>query len=190
MLTIKNQDRNSVRGLADHHVGELAFSGTDNEVLIGGQVTLNQVNIQFLGNHGRLEIEERCVIRGDIIIHAGATVRIGASTKMNKRCDIRVAANNQVNIGADCLLANVKFHAFESVVLINTVTKKRVNPVSPIVVGDRVWIAENCQLGCGAVIGPGAVIGANSMVMDSIAANSLAVGYPATAIKAGIRWTE
>lgn len=190
MLVIKGQDHNHLAGVVAAHEGEVVFRGINNQLLIGDQVKLEQVKIQFLGAEGRLEIAERCVVRGDIIIQAGASVQIGAGTKMNKPCYIRVAANNHVRIGAGCLLANVKMHAFESVTLINTTTEQLINPVVPIEVGDQVWIAENCQLCCGAVIGQGSVIGANSVVNTPIAAHSLAVGYPARVVKSDIRWAE
>jgi acetyltransferase-like isoleucine patch superfamily enzyme len=190
MLVIKGQDHNTLQGLATTHEGEVVFRGVNNQLVLGDQVKLEQVKIHFLGAQGRLEIADRCVIRGEIIIQAGARVSIGAGTKMNKPCHIRVAAHNHVQIGAGCLLANVKIHAFESVSLINTATEQRINPITPIEVGDRVWIAENCQLGCGASIGQGTVIGANSVVNTPIAADSLAVGYPARVVKSDIRWAE
>lgn len=50
-------------------------------------------------------------------------------------------------------------------------------------IGDRVWCGVNVTILAGVEIGDDVVIGANSLVMHSIEANTLAAGQPAKPIK-------
>lgn len=67
---------------------------------------------------------------------------------------------------------------------------ERINPARDIVVEPRVWIGQDAMILKGARIGPGSVIGARSVVTGAIAADSIAVGNPAKAIRGGISWDE
>ena len=57
----------------------------------------------------------------------------------------------------------------------------------PVVIGDRVWVGDNCVILQGVTVGDGAVIGANSVVVKDVPAGTVAVGAPAVPIKA---WNE
>lgn len=54
-------------------------------------------------------------------------------------------------------------------------------------IGDRVWLGENVVVLAGVEIGCGCIIGAGSVVSQSIPANCIAAGIPARVIK---RWDE
>ena len=55
----------------------------------------------------------------------------------------------------------------------------------PIVIGDNVWLGDGVVVLPGAHIGDGCVIGANSVVLGTIPANTVAVGAPARSVR---RW--
>ena len=55
--------------------------------------------------------------------------------------------------------------------------------MSPVVIGDNVWIGESVSILPGVKIGKGSIIGANSVVTKSIPEYCIAVGIPATVIK-------
>lgn len=54
---------------------------------------------------------------------------------------------------------------------------------SPVIIGENTWIAEGVIIMPGVTIGKGCVIGAHSIVNESIPDYSLAVGSPAKVIK-------
>lgn len=55
--------------------------------------------------------------------------------------------------------------------------------VSPVEIGDRVWIGEGVMVLPGVKIGDGAIIGAHSLVNKDIPSGCIAVGNPARIIK-------
>ena len=58
----------------------------------------------------------------------------------------------------------------------------------PVVIGDKVWLTEQCTVMPGVTIGDGAIIGALSMVVRNVPAYSLAMGNPAEVIDENILW--
>ncbi|GEM_PF-578377 len=59
--------------------------------------------------------------------------------------------------------------------------------IAPVVIGRGCWIAQNVVIMPGVTIGPLSIIGANSIVAQSIPAKSIAFGNPARVVK---RWDE
>ncbi len=53
----------------------------------------------------------------------------------------------------------------------------------PVAIGESVWISLNVKNLMGVNIGAGAVIGANSLVLQDVRANTLAAGLPAVVIR-------
>ena len=58
----------------------------------------------------------------------------------------------------------------------------------PVIIGDKVWLTEQCTVMPGVKIGDGAVIGALSLVIRSVPAYSLASGHPAEVVDEDILW--
>lgn len=53
----------------------------------------------------------------------------------------------------------------------------------PVRIGSNVWLGANVTICPGAVIGDNSIIGAGSVVVGDIPANSIAVGNPCRVIK-------
>lgn len=58
----------------------------------------------------------------------------------------------------------------------------------PVIIGDKVWLTEQCTIMPGVKIGDGAIIGALSLVIRNVPAYSLASGHPAEIIDEDILW--
>ena len=90
----------------------------------------------------------------------------------------KVSIGNNVIIGANCTIADTDFH--------HTDPQKRRQyndvPSKPIVIEDNVFIGFNCFILKGVTIGRNSVIGANSVVLNDIPENSIAIGNPCKVI--------
>lgn len=90
-----------------------------------------------------------------------------------------IVARNKIIIGARTLIAEfvtIRDQDHEIGDIKNFV-------VSPVLVGENVWIGNKVTITKGVIVGNGAVIGANSVVTKDIGAHSVAVGAPAKTIK-------
>lgn len=111
---------------------------------------------------------------GDGLIEIGNNVDIGSGTL------IYASKNGEVKIGDNSVIATQSYiidmdHGTKTGELIC----KQPNTVSPVCIGEDVWIAAGCKILKGSQIGNGAIIGAASVVKGKIPENAIAVGIPA-----------
>ena len=95
-----------------------------------------------------------------------------------------VAASESIEIGADALIAEYvtirdQDHEFEG----ENSTASNGMRVSPIKIGDNVWIGAKATIVRGVAIGENAVIGANAVVTKDVPANAVVVGVPARVVR-------
>lgn len=182
---------NTVIGLdTQGDLNQLAFKGTQNKVFFHHNAVSKGCNITFFGSNGIFEVHAGAVVQGDFFISDQAIINIGEQTILNKKCVFRVTSGQKIQIGAECLFANVKFSTADDLPIFDVISHKRQNPAADILVEDRVWIAENTRIDAGAKIGHDSVIGAWSMVMGGIPAHCVAAGNPAQVVKTNIVWKK
>jgi acetyltransferase-like isoleucine patch superfamily enzyme len=135
---------------------------------------------------GRLEIGAGTLFEPGVWITApgAARVRIGAGTFLNK--GVMVAAQELVEIGSHCMLANGCFvsdanHRFDD--LEQPVTWQGFVSRGPTRIGDNCWLGANVVVGSGVQVGERCVIGANSVVTGDLDAFSVAAGAPARVLR-------
>jgi acetyltransferase-like isoleucine patch superfamily enzyme len=137
----------------------------------------------ILGNHCMfnssrksvvLDLKRRCNF---VTIKEGAEIVIGAHTGISGgaiAAATSVRIGDHVMIGANCTIIDNDFH--------ETDPKDRRETASfsskPVVIEDNVFLGFNCIVLKGVTIGRNSVIGANSVVVSNIPANSLAMGNP------------
>jgi len=87
---------------------------------------------------------------------------------------IKIKIGNNVMIGAYSMILDNDFH--------NSDPNKRQDRTDclarPVVIEDNVFIGTNCTILKGITIGENSVIGANSVVINSMPKNSIAIGNP------------
>jgi acetyltransferase-like isoleucine patch superfamily enzyme len=135
---------------------------------------------------GRLEIGPQVLLESGVWITAPgqARVKIGAGTFLNM--GVMVAAEQLVEIGEHCMIANGSFisdssHRYDDpdkpVTWQGFVTK------GPTRIGDNCWLGANSVVTSGVTIGERCVIGANSVVTKDIEAHSIVAGIPARVLR-------
>lgn len=58
----------------------------------------------------------------------------------------------------------------------------------PVIIGDKVWLCEQCVIMNGVKIGDGAIVGAKSFVIRNIPAHCMASGHPAEVVDEDVLW--
>ncbi|MGD1056909.1 MAG: acyltransferase [Solirubrobacteraceae bacterium] len=134
----------------------------------------------------RLQIGREVLLEPGVWITApgAARVRIGEGTFLNK--GVMVAAEDLVEIGAHCMLANGCFvsdasHRFDDPD--KPITWQGFESKGPTRIGDNCWLGANVVVTSGVTIGERCVIGANSVVTRDIEPFSIAAGAPAKVIR-------
>jgi acetyltransferase-like isoleucine patch superfamily enzyme len=130
----------------------------------------------------RLQIGAGTLLEPGVWITApgSARVRIGAGSFLNM--GVMIAAQELVEIGDHCMLANGCFvsdasHRYDDPD--KPVTWQGFSSKGPTRIGDNVWLGANVVVTSGVSIGERCVIGANSVVTASIEPFSIAAGAPA-----------
>jgi len=104
---------------------------------------------------------------------------IGKNFFMGLHCHLSCPAT----IGDDVMFASGvalvgSDHRFDNIT--TTMNRSGRNPVSPITIGDNVWIGHGATILKGVTIGNGAVIAAGSIVTKDVPHNAIVAGNPAT----------
>jgi acetyltransferase-like isoleucine patch superfamily enzyme len=135
---------------------------------------------------GRLEIGPGVLLEPNVWITmpGDARVRIGAGTFLNM--GVMVAAQQLVEIGEHCMLANGCFvsdasHRYDDPH--KPITWQGFESKGPTCIGDDCWLGANVAVTSGVTIGQRCVIGANSVVTRDVEPFSIAAGAPAKVIR-------
>lgn len=143
-----------------------------------------------IGEDVYIDIDFRC--------EYGKNIHFGNKVIVNMNCIF--LDNNRINIGNNVMIApDVKiFTATHSVNLSERMPERDRPGASicdtvalPVTIEDGVWIGGNVTVLPGITIGKNSVIGAGSVVVKDIPANSIAVGNPCKVIKSiATDWSE
>jgi lipopolysaccharide O-acetyltransferase len=144
----------------------------------------------------RLGGVERIALGSDIWIGGGSWLQVlegigedvalslGDGTSLAGGCVLSAAAS--VTVGRSVLLARNVYvsdhsHAFEDVT--RPVIAQGITRVAAVEIADGAWLGENVVVCPGVRIGRGAVVGANSVVLDDVPDHAVAVGAPARVVR-------
>jgi acetyltransferase-like isoleucine patch superfamily enzyme len=144
----------------------------------------------------RLRGEARISIGSDVFVGAGSwlqaldapgddpVVIVGDGTSIVGGCVL--SGCRRIQIGRRVLMARNVYiadhmHAFED--RTRAVLDQGIDRVAPVEIADGAWLGQNVVVGPGVRIGRGAVIGANSVVLDDVPDDMVAVGAPARPIR-------
>jgi acetyltransferase-like isoleucine patch superfamily enzyme len=136
----------------------------------------------FIDRGARFQIGAGCEIDDGttIAVYANARVVLGAGSFVGHHATI--AAYESVELGTGVFVADmvsIRDHDHE----VGTPPSSGSMTVTPVVIGDDVWIGSKATLLRGANVGAGAVVGANAVVRGSVAPRSVVAGVPARVIR-------
>lgn len=168
------------------------FYGKRNKLIIGTNVKFPKLEVSFHRNDSVLVFEDNVVFMGNLYFKGDQTyMKVGSGTKSNSHIFANLGEDkDEIHIGKNCLLAQVKFRTSDSHKIFDLDTKQRINESANIRVEDKVWIAEDVLLKGGAHIRSGSVVGAKSLVTKELKSNSVYAGAPARLLKENICWKE
>jgi acetyltransferase-like isoleucine patch superfamily enzyme len=114
-------------------------------------------------------------------------LKIGSDVLVNAYSVL--GASNSVEIGDHCIFAAYvqitdATHGIEDPAKL---TKHTDFASSPVVIGKNVWLGSGAMVAMGVTIGESSVIGAKSLVMESIPAFSVAHGIPARVVRSRLQ---
>ena len=122
-------------------------------------------------------------LQADVYVEPGAALTIGnnvgmSSTRLWIHESVRIG--NNVKIGGCVLITDTYAHPMDYVVRrsSNEGTKS-----APVVIEDDVWVGAHCIILKGVTIGARSIIGAGSVVTNSIPVDCVAAGNPCRVIK-------
>lgn len=150
-------------------------------VSVGSRASLGR-NVRFTGGVS-VSIGTRSALRDNVLLAGYGNIVIGDRTSINDDC--MITAMERVTIGNDVMLAPRVYildvdHAFESR---DRPISQQGYTISPVTIGDGVWVCTGAVITKGVSIGEGAIIGANSVVTRDIPPYTIAGGVPARVIK-------
>ena len=141
-----------------------------------------------------------------LLVDKGATLRFDGNTTIGYGSDIEIFPNAELsfggggatNIGAT-IICGEKIQIGKNTMLGRHITIRDNNGSHymnrqgyknsrPVIIGDKVWLTEQCTVMPGVKIGDGAIIGALSLVIRNVPAYSLASGHPAEIVDEDILW--
>ena len=140
----------------------------------------------------RLNGVERIAVGSDVFVGAGSWLQVldeatvdvaltlGDGTSIAGSCVL--SAVQSVTLGRKVLMARNVYiadhrHAFADSA--EAVLDQGVTEVAPVEICDGAWLGQNVVVGPGVRIGRGAVVGANSVVLQDVPDHAVAVGAPA-----------
>lgn len=170
------------------------------EIKKGARIIKNGVLILGWKKFKKSSLETR------LLVDKGAILQFDGNTKIGYGSDIEVFPNAQLSFGGGgatnicaTIICGEKISIGENTMLGRHITIRDNNGshymnrqgyknTRPVIIGDKVWLTEQCTVMPGVKIGDGAIVGALSLVVKNVPAYTLVSGHPAEVIDEDILW--
>jgi acetyltransferase-like isoleucine patch superfamily enzyme len=141
----------------------------NSEIVLGDNCLFNSAK-----NSVRVGLQRRCTF---VTLREKSQIIIGnnfGGSAVTFLAAMKIEIGNNVMIGAHSMIIDNDFHHADP----NKRHETAGVPARPIKIEDNVFIGTNCLILKGITIGENSVIGANSVVINSLPKNSIAIGNP------------
>lgn len=159
---------------------------------LNGGLALNDSRMGRNGRSSVLRMDENSVLDcdgfyfmygADIILFHDSHLVLGKGSFINSDCRIRchkeIVIGENTAISHDFTVMDSDMHEF------NGQRSKK-----PVHIGNHVWIGTRVTVLKGVTIGDGAVVMANTLVMNDVPAGALVGGVPAQILETGVKWSH
>ena len=149
-----------------------------------------------LSAHGKTR-----VIKQNAEIHFGKYVQLYPSIKLsvcgteNRKATLRIDDNvaigdrTEIHVGSECSIGANTLISWDCCIIDRDYHKlEGEENISPIIIGENVWIGCRALILKGVTIGDGAVVAAGAVVTKNVPANCVVAGNPAKIIKENVVW--
>ena len=162
----------------------LTLHGRPENIVIGANVRIGPGVSIWLADNGRLVIGDNVnlcpfvrlnvIADGNLVI--GADAHVGPFTIMNALTGLQIGRG--AGIGGHVYINTVEHGIRRGITVL-----QQPNITAPVHIGDDVMLGGHVSVLCGARLGDGAIIGANSVVNGEVPANAICYGIPARLVK-------
>jgi acetyltransferase-like isoleucine patch superfamily enzyme/coenzyme F420-reducing hydrogenase beta subunit len=135
---------------------------------------------------------------GTLYLGPGTGIGYGADIEVFENATLKFAGGGATNIGTTIICGeqieigkNTMFGRHITIRDNNGshyMNRQGYKNTRPVIIGDKVWLTEQCTVMPGVKIGDGAIIGALSLVIRNVPAHCLASGHPAEVVDEDILW--
>ena len=166
----------------------------------GGKILKRDICVLGWKKYKKSKLETRLLIdhNGTLDLRGIVNIGYGSDIEVFKDATLVIGAGVSTNIGAT-IICGEKIEIGKNSMLGRHITIRDNNGshflnrqgyknTRPVIIGDKVWLTEQCTVMPGVKIGDGAIIGALSLVVRNVPAHCLASGHPAEVIDEDILW--
>ncbi len=157
--------------------------------IIGSKVKFRDSKLET-----RLSVDKN----GTLYLGPGTNIGYGADIEVFENATLSFAGGGASNIGAT-IICGERIEIGKNTMLGRHITIRDNNGshymnrqgyknTRPVIIGDKVWLTEQCTVMPGVKIGDGAIVGALSLVIRNVPAHSLVSGHPAEVVDEDILW--
>lgn len=151
-------------------------SGAETNIVLGKSSKLLINDTIVFGDGCKIQVES-----GGKLFFGGKSITQSSGVT----CDTIILCSENISIGAGSIVSWNCYISDSSQHRINGALK-----ISPIQIGEHVWISEGVTCGPGCEIGNGAIVGSKSYVAKSFPPAVLIAGTPAKVMKKDISWSR
>ncbi|WP_095079246.1 hypothetical protein [Pseudomonas sp. Irchel s3h17] len=171
-----------------HGKNSLNFKGLDCRIILGENVTFENVRIEMLGGSASLIVGDNVKLNGLIQIAPNSKIEIGENTVFNRLSHLSAWEGASIQIGKSCLCSNVEIRTSDMHSIVDLISGDRINPAKSTVIEDHVWLGESVTVYKGVTVGHGSIVGGHSVVTSSVPSYTAVTGVPAKIIKSRVSW--
>ena len=144
------------------------FHGCKNKITLGRNISVGKL-VVFMGNNGMCSIGDNSEVIEGTFFASGAGIFVGK----------------------DCLFSSeVMVRNHDSHHIFDATTHKRINYPKDIIIEDNVWVGHRATLLGGAKIGCGSVVGAGAITSGQFNDHVIVAGCPAKVVRENICWSR
>jgi hypothetical protein len=174
---------------------ELDIVGNHNSVVINDGCTLSGLKIHIRGDNHKIVIESGCRFVGGGVLwfeDSNGVLIVGKNTTFE---GVNIAITepfSRVDIGEDCMFAyDIDIRTGDSHSILDLATLQRLNFAENVRIDSHVWVTAHCILLKGVHVREGSVVATGACVTKAFdEPNVVLAGNPAKVVKRQITWAR